>query len=228
MASQNPKQKYGTSIYKEGLEDWIHSELVKRPYDWLEDLEKKAAQDRFPVLTPASGAVLAFLASSWDPDFVLELGTGYGISLFWLISAVRKNTKIQTVDREAEFIQVAKEFFAKLEPNSDRVEFTNADCSEIAKEFLEPSSLDRKELMFVDCDKIRYPEILEMILEKGKTRNLRVIYDNVLWHGRIADPENQAPSDQAVRKLWSLTKNSKIEYTLFPVGDGILCFDFKQ
>ncbi|PJZ48477.1 O-methyltransferase [Leptospira saintgironsiae] len=228
MASQNPKQKYGTSIYKEGLEDWIHSELVKRPFHWLEDLEKKASQDRFPVLTPASGAVLAFLASSWDPDVVLELGTGYGISLLWIVSAIRKNAKIQTVDREEEFIQVAKEFFAKLEPNSDRVTFTNADCSEIAKEFLEPSSLGRKELMFVDCDKIRYPEILEMILEKGKTRNLRVIYDNVLWHGRIADPENQAPSDQAVRKLWSLIKNSKIEYTLFPVGDGILCFDFKQ
>ncbi|PKA15879.1 O-methyltransferase [Leptospira haakeii] len=228
MPSQNPKQKYGTSIYKDGLEDWIHSELVKRPFDWLEDLEKRAAQDQFPVLTPASGAVLAFLASSWDPDVILELGTGYGISLFWLISSVRKDTKIQTVDREADFIQVAKEFFAKLEPNSNRVEFTNADCSEIAKGFLEPSSLGKKELMFVDCDKIRYPEILEMILEKGKTRNLRVIYDNVLWHGRIADPENQAPSDQAVRKLWSLIKSSKIEYTLFPVGDGILCFDFKQ
>ncbi|PJZ75697.1 O-methyltransferase [Leptospira neocaledonica] len=228
MASQNPKQKYGTSIYKDGLEDWIHSELVKRPFHWLEDLEKKAAQDKFPVLTPASGAVLAFLASSWDPDVILELGTGYGISLFWLISAVRKDTKIQTVDREAEFIQVTKEFFSKLEPDSSRVEFTNADCSEIAKGFLGTSSSGQKELMFVDCDKIRYPEILEMILEKGKTRNLRVVYDNVLWHGRIADPENQAPSDQAVRKLWSLIKNSKIEYTLFPVGDGILCFDFKQ
>ncbi|GBF38858.1 O-methyltransferase [Leptospira johnsonii] len=228
MASQNPKQKYGTSIYKDGLEEWIHSELVKRPYDWLEDLERKAAQDKFPVLTPASGAVLAFLASSWDPDFVLELGTGYGISLFWILSVVRKITKIQTVDREAEFIQVAKEFLSKLEPNSSRVEFKNADCSEIAKEFLGTSSSGQKELMFVDCDKIRYPEILEIILEKGRTRNLRVIYDNVLWHGRIADPENQAPSDQAVRKLWSLTKNSKIEYTLFPVGDGILCFDFKQ
>lgn len=228
MASQNPKQKYGTSIYKEGLEEWIHSELVKRPYDWLEELEKKAAQDKFPVLTPASGAVLAFLASSWDPDIVLELGTGYGISLFWILSAVRKNAKIQTVDREAEFIQVAKEFLSKLEPNSSRVEWTNADCSEVAKDFLGTSSAGQKELMFVDCDKVRYPEILEMILEKGKTRNLRVIYDNVLWHGRIADPQNQAPSDQAVRKLWSLTKNSKIEYTLFPVGDGILCFDFRQ
>ncbi|TGM89754.1 O-methyltransferase [Leptospira licerasiae] len=228
MTSQNQKRKYGTSIYKEGLEDWIHSELVRRPFDWLKDLEKKASQDKFPVLTPASGAVLAFLASSWDPDLVLELGTGYGISLFWILSAVRKDTKIQTVDREADFIGVAKEFFAKLEPNSNRVEFTNADCSEIARGFLETSSSGQKELMFVDCDKIRYPEILEMILEKGKTRNLRVIYDNVLWHGRIADPENQAPSDQAVRKLWSLIKNAKIEYTLFPVGDGILCFDFSQ
>ncbi|TGL61384.1 O-methyltransferase [Leptospira sarikeiensis] len=226
MSSQ--KGKYGTSIFSDGLEDWIHSELVQRPYDWMLELEKKAAEDKFPVLSPASGSVLSFLISSWDPDFVLELGTGYGVSLVWILSSLSKNAKIKTVDRELDFIQTARSYLEKLGPEIERVEFLNADCSLAALEFLDSPISDRKEFLFVDCDKIKYPEILEMILEKGKHRNLRVVYDNVLWHGRIADPQNQAPSDQAVRKLWTLAKSSKIKYTLFPVGDGILCFDFNQ
>ncbi|TGK07941.1 O-methyltransferase [Leptospira semungkisensis] len=228
MTSKDSNRKYGNSIYKEGLEDWIHSELVQRPFPWLKELEEKALQDRFPVLSPASGSVLAFLVSSWKPEYILELGTGYGISLFWTISALSSFAKITTVDREPQFIEITKSFLPKIGSNSFDLEFREGECLDILQEFLNSPVTQSREFLFVDCDKIRYPEVLEKILSQGRDRKLRVAFDNVLWHGRIADPSNQAPSDQAVRKVWSMIQDSKLSYTLFPVGDGILCFDFSQ
>ncbi|TGJ98934.1 methyltransferase [Leptospira langatensis] len=226
--TKDPNRKYGNSIYKEGLEDWIHSELVPRPFPWLKELEEKALQDKFPVLSPASGSVLAFLVASWKPDSILELGTGYGISLAWMISALSSFAKIVTVDREVQFIGTARSYLSRLDPKSFELEFKEGECLDALQVFLGSSPKQSREFLFVDCDKIRYPEILEKVLSQGRGRRLRVAFDNVLWHGRIMDPSNQAPSDIAVRKVWSLIQDSKLPYTLFPVGDGILCFDFSE
>lgn len=227
-SSEKGPNKYGKSVFREGLEEWIDKELVPRPFEWMEDLENKAREDRFPVLSPASGAVLAFLARSWNPEHVLELGTGYGVSLVWLYSALGNTVRIVSVDREKLFSGTAWEFLQRIDGVGENVELRNADCVEYLDSYLDSKPPDGKEFLFVDCDKVRYPEIFSLLSFKAKDRRVRVVFDNVLWHGRIADPERQAPSDEAVRELWSLVKTSGLTYTLFPAGDGILCIDFSE
>ncbi len=226
--SESKPRKYGLSIFREGLEEWIDTELVPRPYPWLGELEKKAKEDKFPVLTPASGAVLSFLVSSWNPKIVLELGTGYGVSLVWMYSALSSDSGIQSVDREILFSETTRSFLKRIPGSEKNIELFTGECVELLQNFLDSPPNPNKEFVFVDCDKVKYPEIFRMLVTKGSKRKLRVVFDNVLWHGRIADPVQQAPSDQAIRDLWLELKNSGLHYTLFPVGDGILCFDFLE
>ncbi|PJZ69398.1 methyltransferase [Leptospira perolatii] len=221
--------KRGTSIYKEGIEAWIDSDLVKRPFSWLYELEAKAKMDEIPVLGPASGAVLAFLASSWIPDRILELGTGYGVSLIWVLSGLSNSPEsIQSVDREIQFIEVAQSYLDRIQNYSNQILFKEGECLESLRIFLNRDIENKKEFLFVDCDKIRYPEILRMLLQFGKGRRLRVVFDNVLWHGRPMDPEWKAPSDLAIREFWTELRKTDLNYTLFPVGDGLLSLDFSK
>ncbi|TGK18745.1 methyltransferase [Leptospira fluminis] len=224
--SKKQADKKGLSLYKNGLEDWIDRDLVRRPYPWLHTLEENAAKDQIPVLSPASGAVLAFLVSSWEPTEVLELGTGYGVSLIWIYSALQGSAKIRSVDREIQFMQTTQSYLDRLGADSRRIELLKGECVEVLRRFFSSSVKGEKEFLFVDCDKIRYPEILKLVRDGGKGRELRVVFDNVLWHGRPADPERQAPSDVAIRAFWGILKESGLPYTLFPVGDGLICIDF--
>lgn len=226
--SQDQPRKYGKSVFKDGLEEWIDSEFVPRPYTWMQDLEAKAKEDRFPVLSPASGAVLAFLVSSWRPKWILELGTGYGVSLVWMLTGAPSETRIESVDREELFSATAWEYLERIENAGERIRLQTGECLEFVGPFLDVGSPEDSSFVFVDCDKVRYPEVFTLLLQKGKGRRLRAVFDNVLWHGRISDPVNQAPSDLAVRKLWTQVKESSLPFTLFPAGDGLLCIDFSE
>ncbi|EQA38529.1 O-methyltransferase [Leptospira inadai serovar Lyme str. 10] len=223
--SKKHPDKKGLSLYKDGLEEWIDRDLVRRPYPWLYHLEENASRDKVPVLSPASGGVLSFLVSSWAPARVLELGTGYGVSLIWIYSALSETAKIQSVDREIQFMEMTQSYLDRLVDSSSRVELLRGECVEALRRFLS-STTDEREFLFVDCDKVRYPEILKLLRDSGKGRRLRVVFDNVLWHGRPADPDRQAPSDRAIRSFWAILKESGLPYTLFPVGDGLICIDF--
>lgn len=61
MSKGSPPGKYGTSIFLNGLEERIDSELVVRPIDILLQMEEDAAVLGVPVLTPASGPFFVFL-----------------------------------------------------------------------------------------------------------------------------------------------------------------------
>lgn len=94
MSKGSPPGKYGTSIFLNGLEEKIDSDLIPRPIEILFQMEKEAAELGVPVLTPASGAVLRFFVENEQPKEILELGTGYGVSLFWMASGLKVSSKI--------------------------------------------------------------------------------------------------------------------------------------
>ena len=46
-----------------------------------------------------------------DNHQVLELGTGVGLSLSWMIEGLDKNSKIVSIDNDPNLINIAKSFF---------------------------------------------------------------------------------------------------------------------
>ena len=61
------------------------------------------------AVTPAVGALLCVLAKLTDARAVVEVGTGAGVSGLWLLSGMREDGVLTTIDVEPEHQRIAKQ-----------------------------------------------------------------------------------------------------------------------
>ncbi|MDF3820231.1 O-methyltransferase [Leptospira sp. 96542] len=207
------------SVFINDLENYIDQNLVKRPNPVFLEMEGFAKEKNIPIVSAATGAVLHHLVQMTDPNQILELGTGLGYSTLWMHLA-KPNVKIITVDRnavQANAIDLYSEKMKLVSPPIERV-------TSLVMEYLDSKhDFSHTDFYFVDCDKIMYPDVYDVLFRRAKPGAV-LVYDNVLWHGRILNPDPQKPSDLAVQSLWNKVKSSNLPYTLFPCGDGLLFF----
>jgi predicted O-methyltransferase YrrM len=90
------------------------------------------------------GTLLKTLTASKPSGNFLELGTGIGLSLSWLIQGMDENSKITSIDNDPALIEVAKMFFCE----EDRLELICADGGEWLNEYKGGDSFD---LIFADA-----------------------------------------------------------------------------
>lgn len=205
------------SIYIDGLESFINDNLTEKPFPIMKEMEEFAHNNRIPILSPAAGSILKFLVTIYKPQKVLELGTGLGYSTAWMLSSCI-SIEIDTIDRNGEELKSAELFLSKLLLQTQKVQFLHKQCQEYLTSSI---NLYEYDFIFTDCDKIFYPEFLEILIQKTKPKTI-LLFDNVLWHGRLDEEKHNKPSDRAIQEFWKLIKTRTLPYTLFPAGDGLL------
>ena len=73
---------------------------------------KKSKEIGFTISSEIGvGSLLKTLIASKPSAQALELGTGIGLSLSWMIEGLDKNSKIVTIDNDPNLINIAKSFF---------------------------------------------------------------------------------------------------------------------
>ncbi|MCB1189987.1 MAG: O-methyltransferase [Leptospiraceae bacterium] len=206
------------SIFIDGLESYIDVNLISRPFSIMKEVEEYAKNKQIPILSPMSGNILSYLVSITNSTNILELGTGIGYSTLWMMST-KKSLKITTIDRNQDDQKIAEQFIFKIKAPNQEIRFIHAQCLEYCK----THELDSYDFIFIDCDKIVYPELLDVLISKINP-NVRLLFDNVLWHGRLmkVSEENLKPSDIAIKDFWNKIISQNIENILFPSGDGLL------
>jgi len=114
------------------------------------------------------GTLLKTLISSKPKSNLLELGTGIGLSLSWMIDGMDAQSKLITVDNDPALIEIANHYF-----NFDkRIEIICADGSEWIKNY----SGEKFDLVFADAWPGKYSEI-EDILQLIKVGGFYIIDD---------------------------------------------------
>lgn len=114
------------------------------------------------------GTLLKTLISSRPNARVLELGTGIGLSLSWMIDGMDEGSTLITVDNDPKLIGIAKNYFG----NDKRVEIICQDGTEWIKSHYG----DKFDLIFADAWPGKYSEI-EEVLELVKVGGFYVIDD---------------------------------------------------
>ncbi|NBU98564.1 MAG: hypothetical protein EBS19_10210, partial [Spirochaetia bacterium] len=190
------------SIYEDNLELYIHKNLTNRPDILFDELEELALNMRVPILSPATGEVLKYIIEKERPSKVLELGTGIGYSILWMLSS-RVSVSIESWERNPVCIATAENYIKKYISNNQNINLKNL---HILDECRKRDSFKEFDLIFIDCDKICYPELIETIPFKMKKDSL-ILIDNVLWHGRIISDIHNKPSDKAIQKLWEIVRD---------------------
>src|ERR1700759_2979241 len=74
---------------------------------------ERAADIGAGAVTPAVGALLSLLTKLSGGKAVVEVGTGAGVSSLWLLSGMRNDGVLTTIDIEPEHQRIAKQGFSE-------------------------------------------------------------------------------------------------------------------
>ena len=140
------------------------------------------------------GTLLKTLITSKPKSNILELGTGIGLSLSWMIDGMDSESIIISVDNDPKLIQIAKNYFGK----DERVEIICVDGSEWIKGY----KGDKFDLVFADAWPGKYSEVDE-ILDLIKIGGLYIIDD------MLSQPNWPDGHQENVDKLIEYLENRK-------------------
>ncbi len=126
------------------------------------------------------GRLLSMLVSMIRPMRVLELGAFTGYSALCLAETLPDGGEVHTVEIDDEMEPELTELFATA-PGGARVTLHIGDALEVV-----PGLPGEWDLVYIDADKRRYAEYLDMILPRMR-RGGFIIADNTLWDGKVFD-----------------------------------------
>ncbi len=140
------------------------------------------------------GTLLKTLITSKPKSNLLELGTGIGLSLSWMIEGMDSESTLITVDNDPELIGIAKEFFGK----NKSVQIVCEDGTAWIKNY----KGDKFDLVFADAWPGKYSETSD-ILDLIKVGGLYIIDD------MLAQPNWPKGHQENVDKLIEYLENRK-------------------
>lgn len=164
------------------------------------------------------GAALRFLAAATKARAVVEVGTGAGVSGLWLLRGMRPDGVLTTVDKDPEHQRAAKQAFAEAGIPSGRARLIVGNALEVLPRLADGGY----DLVFVDAAKTEYADYLTEALRLLRPGGV-VVFDNVLWHDRVADPAQRDPDTVAMRELGRTVRDDdNLVPVLLHAGDGLL------
>lgn len=184
----------------------------------LQRMEEYAEQNDFPIIGPVCGYYCYQLARMMNARSIFELGSGYGYSTAWFARAVRENGGgvVHHTVWDDDLSKRAREHLSAL-GLADLVQFHNAEAMETLRQT--PGPFD---IIFNDIEKEDYPGSLPLTKEKLRHGGILII-DNMLWYGKVLDPDNQEGSTEAIHRFTrDITTDLDWIVSLIPARDGMI------
>ena len=194
------------------METWaIQSEPIR-------EARERAAELGCPAVSMSAADLLRLLAASVQAQAVIEIGTGAGVSGAALLGGMTAPGVLTSIDVEAEHQRVARETFTALGYDHTRARLIAGRALDVLPRMSDAAY----DILFVDGDKTEYPAILTQAKRLLRVGGL-VIFDNMLWGGRMADAGERDPESVALRDTAAMVKaDDDWMPALLAVGDGLL------
>ena len=171
-------------------------------------------------ISPEQGALMGLLTKLLGARAILELGTFTGYSSLVFAQALPPGGRITCCDVSEEWTGIARRYWERAGVTS-KVELRLGPALETLETLVAEGRAGTYDLAFVDADKESMPEYHERVLVLLRTGGA-VLYDNVLWSGRVADPEDTSASTRAIRTLnEKIASDERVDVSMIPIGDGL-------
>ncbi len=204
-------------ISYDAVQDYLASLVPPREPE-LQEMEKYAKKNDFPIIGPACGYYCYQLARMVNAKSIFELGSGYGYSTAWFAKAVKENGGgvVHHTVWDEDLSKRAQVHLSAL-GHGDVVKYHLAEAVETLRQTAGPF-----DIIFNDIDKEAYPDSLSVIKENLRSGGVLII-DNMLWSGRIFDSRNHDKSTEAIRRFTrDITTDPDWIVSLAPVRDGMI------
>jgi len=197
---------------------WTYAENFVAEDEVLTTARAKASELGCVPVLPGAGATLRVLAAASSARAVVEVGTGAGVGSVYLLRGMRPDGVLTTIDVEPEHHRAARETIAEAGVASNRVRLISGRALDVLPRLTDAAY----DLVFCDADKKEYAGYLEQALRLLKPGGL-VVFDNALWHDRVADPTQRDEETTAIRELGrNVREDERLVSAMIASGDGLL------
>ena len=162
------------------------------------------------------GRFLSLISQILQPENVLEIGTFTGYATLCMAEGLAPGGKIITLDINEDLAHLPRKYFDKS-VFAAQIDFRLVNAIDFLKETDEVF-----DLVFIDADKENYVEYFKLVKPKLKSGGV-VMFDNVLWYGKVLDENPKKLSTQRIKELNDLVASDKdFENVILPLRDGVL------
>jgi len=168
-------------------------------------------------VAPEQGAFLTLIARVTGARRAVEVGTFTGYSSLCLARGLPEDGKLLCCDVSEEWTSIGRRFWEKAGV-AHKIELRLAPAAETLRALPARELFD---LAFIDADKPGYPVYYEEILARLRPNGL-ILVDNVLWMGRVADPEAQDEHTNHIRAFNDkVAADPRVDAVMLAIADGV-------
>lgn len=174
-------------------------------------------------ISPDQGQFLAMLVRLIGAERCIEVGVYTGYSSLAVALALPDWGRLVACDRDTVSLNVAQKYYEQAGV-AHKVDTRHGVAVDTLNELLEGGEASSYAFAFLDADKRNYSKYYELLLQLTRSRGLIAI-DNVLWHGKVADLQDNEKRTQSLRNLnWFILHDDRVDISMVPIGDGMtLC-----
>jgi predicted O-methyltransferase YrrM len=208
-----------------GLDDELYDYLLRvslREADVLRRLREETAAMPLSIMqiAPEQGQFMALLVELMGAKRAIEVGVFTGYSSLSVALALPPEGRITACDISEEFTTVARRYWAEAGVDH-KIDLFIAPALETLDGLIADGAAGTYDLAFIDADKSAYADYYERLLTLLRPGGL-ILVDNVLWSGKVADPEFDSNDTVALRAFnEKLSADERISLSMLPVADGL-------
>lgn len=213
------------SLRSIGLDERLYRYLLDvslREPDVLRRLRAETAErdNASMQIAPEQGQFMALLVELIGAERTLEIGTFTGYSALAVALALPPHGRVIACEVSREYATIARCWWDQAGV-AEKIELHVEPAIETLDRMLEDGLGRRFDFAFIDADKQGYLDYWERCLRLVRRGGL-IAVDNVLWDGRVADPDNVEDSTQAIRAFNARVRDDeRVDLSLVPIGDGL-------
>src|SRR5918995_1371840 len=165
------------------------------------------------AVTPAVGALLCVFAKMSGAKAVVEVGTGAGVSGLWLLSGMRDDGVLTTIDVEPEHQRLAKQAFSEAGIGPSRTRLIGGRAQDVLTRLADESY----DLVFVDAEPADQPDFVSEGIRLLRPGGAIVVHRAALG-GRAGDARAHDAEVTAVREAARLiAEDDRLTPVLVPL-----------
>ena len=188
----------------------------------LAELREITAQHPAAVMqiAPEQGQFMAWLVQLMGAKRTLDIGVFTGYSALAIALALPEDGKIIACDHDPRVTDIAQTYWQKADVAA-KIDLKLAPALDTLDELIANGEAGTFDFSFIDADKRNYINYFEKSLTLLRTGGVIAI-DNVLWSGRVADPNDDDQRTESIRAFnQSLYEDSRIALSVLAIADGL-------
>jgi predicted O-methyltransferase YrrM len=171
-------------------------------------------------VAPEQGAFLTLLTRLVGARSAVEVGTFTGYSSLCIARGLPADGRLLCCDVSEEWTAIARRAWAQGGV-AERIDLRIGPAADTLRSLPRDETID---LAFIDADKPGYPVYYEELLARLRP-NGALLVDNVLWDGRVIQPDAIDDNTVAIKAFNDLVAaDDRVEAVMLPIADGLtLC-----